>query len=384
MLMRSHGECSPLPEHRIPLNSKYCSCATHFNSPRAKNDSQSFYQKLLHANVFETEGIIGSLEHSLLGEKVVVDVSTTKLHIEENQGRLNIYVPKDRRDQEICYLRVLPTKLFNEVMMERPASNSTLAADPSAVAILISVFAASDQVIDSVLEEAGIVPVLYPDEYEEENEDSRPDQAPSSPEIEVQPDADSDTESGDSDQAPSSPGIEVQPDADSETESGDSVTTSGAGTPEATVSSNRSPSLSPLSISTARASFRPDSQARPVRGSVIQATSPSRTPEPVARGVGRILLMPGSSDSEYRRLLSNVIKAARKRRGGFPSQGHFNLDDLRNALPVDVSTDPDTYNLPFGVRNENQLAYDMKIGAAGELYVRALRITVEISLLTCK
>jgi hypothetical protein len=360
VLMRSHGECSLLPKHRIPLNLKYCSCATHFNSPRAKNDSQSVYQKLLHANVFETEGIIGSLEHSLLGEKVVVDVSTTKLHIEENQVRLNIYVPKDRRDQEICYLRVLPTKLFNEVMMERPASNSTLAADPSAVAILISVFAASDQVIDSVLEEAGIVPVLYADEYEEQNEDSRPDQAPSSPEI------------------------EAQADADSETESGDSVTTSGAGTPEATVSSNRSASLSPLSISTARASFRPDSQARPVRGSVIQATSPSRTPEYAARGVGRTPLTPGSSDSEYRRLLSNVIKAARKKKGGFPSQGHFNLDDLRNALPVDVSTDPDTYDLPFGVRNENQLAYDMKIGAAGELYVRTLRLTIKISLLTCK
>jgi hypothetical protein len=32
--------------------------------------------------------------------------------------------------------------------------------------------------------------------------------------------------------------------------------------------------------------------------------------------------------------------------------------------------------LPFGVRSENQLAHDMKVGAAGELYVRSkMRIT---------
>ena len=36
---------------------------------------------------------------------------------------------------------------------------------------------------------------------------------------------------------------------------------------------------------------------------------------------------------------------------------------------MDASTDARAYDLPFGVRNENQLAHDMKVGAAGELYV---------------
>jgi hypothetical protein len=106
-----------------------CSCAAHFGSPKAKDDSQPLYQLLLKTKVYEADGIIGSLEYTLLGETVIVEVSKTKLHIEEGQEGLNIYVPKDSKDQEICYLRLLPTKLFNETMMGEVDSNSTLALD---------------------------------------------------------------------------------------------------------------------------------------------------------------------------------------------------------------------------------------------------------------
>ena len=78
-----------------------CSCATHFGSPRAKNDSQAVYQLLLKTKVYETDGIIGSLEHTLLGETVIVEVSKTKLHFEEGLEGLNIYVPKDSMDQDL-------------------------------------------------------------------------------------------------------------------------------------------------------------------------------------------------------------------------------------------------------------------------------------------
>jgi hypothetical protein len=74
---------------------------------------------------------------------------------------------------------------------------------------------------------------------------------------------------------------------------------------------------------------------------------------------------------EYRRLLDNIVTAARNKRGAFPSQGVFNLDALLNALPVEAAREENNYDLPFGVRNENQLAHDIKVGAAGELYVRA-------------
>lgn len=53
----------------------------------------------------------------------------------------------------------------------------------------------------------------------------------------------------------------------------------------------------------------------------------------------------------------------------FPSRRAFNLNELLNALPTGASRDAIAFDLPFGVRSENQLAHDMRVGAAGELYV---------------
>jgi hypothetical protein len=108
---------------------------------------------------------------------------------------LNIYIPKDSKDQEICYLRLLPTKLFNETMMAEVDSNSTLAFDSRAVSIITAIFASSDEVVDLVLEEAGIVPVPYPDQYEEELQQSPSDDIVPSPGIDQQRNPESETTS---------------------------------------------------------------------------------------------------------------------------------------------------------------------------------------------
>jgi hypothetical protein len=307
------------------------------------NDCQTLYQLLLHANVYETDGIVGSLEHTLLGETVTVEVSKTKLHIEESPESLNIYVPKDAKDQEICYLRLLPTKLFNETMMASTESNSTLAVDASAVSIITAVFASSDEVIDLVLEEAGIVPVPYPDQYEEE--------LPQSPPANVL----------------HSPGIGHQRDLENETKSVGSETQLGISTPQASTPSVQSASSAFTTASTYRA--QTSSQTLAVRP--LSSSTPHRpNVEPLVQDNIRLPFTPDSGSAEYRRLLDNVISAAKNKRGGFPSQGSFNLDELLNALPMEASTDERAYDLPFGVRSKNQLAHDMKVGAAGELYVR--------------
>jgi hypothetical protein len=74
--------------------------------------------------------------------------------------------------------------------------------------------------------------------------------------------------------------------------------------------------------------------------------------------------------SEYQRLLETVVQAARRKRGSFPSKGAFDLNNILNALPTDPYEEDISFDTPFGVRSENQLAHDMRIGAAGELYVR--------------
>jgi len=137
------------------------------------------------------DGIIGSLK-GVYGETAI---SKAMLHIEDGLEGFNIYVPKDSKDQEICYLRLLPTKLFNEIMIEKHESNSTFASDPSAVSIISAILASSDEVIDLVLEEAGIVPVPYPDQYEEELRQSTLDNVLLSPDFDQQRDAESETAS---------------------------------------------------------------------------------------------------------------------------------------------------------------------------------------------
>ncbi|KAH8587446.1 hypothetical protein B0O99DRAFT_694433 [Bisporella sp. PMI_857] len=314
-------------------------CATHFGSPRTKNDSQALYQLLLKTRVYETDGIIGSLEHTLLGETVIVEVSKTKLHIEEDLEGLNIYVPRDSNDQEICYLRLLPTKLFNETMMAETESNSTLAMDPTAVAIITAIFASSYEVVNLVLEEAGIVPVPYRDQYEQELQQSLPD--------DVVP----------------NPSTDQHCRAESEPAPVGSGTQSGMATPGASTGSAHGTGFSTTATSTYRASYSLSVPSQPIQ----PISSPPRpSPEPVLPNNVRHLFTPGSGQVEYRRLLDNVITAAVNRRGAFPSQGAFNLDELLNALPVEVAREANHYNLPFGVRNENQLVHDMKIGAAGE------------------
>jgi hypothetical protein len=69
---------------------------------------------------------------------------------------------------------------------------------------------------------------------------------------------------------------------------------------------------------------------------------------------------PVTYDAPYVRLLDKVIEAAR-------SETLLNLQGLADALPSAEG------NLllgsPFGIRSQNQIAHDIKIGAAGELYV---------------
>lgn len=105
-----------------------------------------------------------------------------------------------------------------------------------------------------------------------------------------------------------------------------------------------------------------------------RAKSTPRTPSsPTPDRVRSNVLEPQvlSSSTEYRLLLDRIIKAAETT--SFPSKRTFNSDDMANALPCQDGPESPFVRLPnsvFGVRSENQMRHDMKIGAAGELFVR--------------
>ena len=79
---------------------------------------------------------------------------------------------------------------------------------------------------------------------------------------------------------------------------------------------------------------------------------------------------PNTSDG-YRALLERVITTAAT--AAFPARGVFNFDELRNALlsgtQAEDSSSIFSSAATFGVRSQDQLSHDMKIGAAGELFV---------------
>jgi hypothetical protein len=226
-------------------------------------------------------------------------------------------------------------KLFIETMVADASANCTLPANSSAVAIIAAVFTSSDEVIDCIPDEAGIVPVPYPDLYDDEAAHTAPEHVPSNSLDERDQDLDVEHES-----ASAKTGTERK-----------------APTPEASALPTESGQLPPIASVSYRPNYRADSQARSARPSINTFNTPASSTVSVLRETIPSPFTVDSTQTEYRRLINSVIAAARNKRGGFLSRGSFNLD----ALLMEASRDLFTCDLPFGVRNDNQLSHDMKV-----------------------
>ena len=70
----------------------------------------SLMDLLKGARVYETDGISSLLILSQGGLQVTVDIKKSEVHIGDNESGLQIYVPRDSRSQEFCYLSKLPPR----------------------------------------------------------------------------------------------------------------------------------------------------------------------------------------------------------------------------------------------------------------------------------
>lgn len=271
---------------------------------------------------------------------MTVEVNKSKLHITEHSGVLKIYIPRNGKDQELCFLQVLPIKMFNEIIMGNKASKSALASDSEAVRIIAALFVSSDEVVNDLLDHAGIIPVWYADEF--------------------------DGKAFDRAFSVASPTIHHNDKTELEevTASVASLKVSGGQSAEGI---SATPKLRPVSP-TSTSSYTTNTEATTPR--YRPATSILFSPGPSTVQSDMPLLYPSDNkQSEYCRLLSNIIAAAKSKRGGFPSLGVFNLYVWNECHPNEAEATPASYDMPFGVRTENQLAHDMRMGAAGELFV---------------
>jgi hypothetical protein len=239
------------------------------------------------------------------------------VHVEEDAGRLQVFVPRNSEERQKCYSGQLPKALTSYLGIR----------DPTAVDKFFLVFWVPEHILDSALDERGIV------------------QLP-----------DTDLSAFDLDE-PEQPGsAEVTQDTIPFTSafSHQQSQTPHQGPSRTTSSTHRG-----MQFGQGRVGTNDENGFAP---SVVSVESGALVP-PATPGSRSPIYTPRTQQDEYLRVLENVIEAAH--RAVFPSAESLNSRDTTDArLSVDS-----IQGTPFGIRSQSQIAHDIKIGAAGELFV---------------
>ncbi|KAM5385142.1 hypothetical protein ACJA88_002989 [Fusarium oxysporum] len=346
-----------------------CRVAATFRSPRFQHDETHLYDQLRAMKVLEVEGISSVLKLSQNGGRYEARLSTASEHIDEPAGNLTIYVPRDRRAQEVCFGSVLPRK-FAAWLMRNPHTNIDGNVEVDIINALTSIFASDRAVLDEILDDQGMIQLQFEDPDEDLNEE------------EIGGEQVEDNHASDS---TPEPGYEVS----------DPVLTP-------THPSLNDASILPLAVrdfeiedgaletereiveiqsSTSRQVRRGDgSTSRPLLHHSPQGRPFSPEQLNIHRPIPSHSTSQATEDQRYRTILERVIAAARF--ANFPSGGAFDLNDLRDALPDSGETNSylsyDGLDVLSRFQSTSQQERDKKIGAAGELYVFELLSKLEL------
>lgn len=261
---------------------------------------------------------------------VDVEESVAKLHLSEDSSLLSIYLPRDRKAQELCFCDLLPKRIVDWLMRD-PVTQILEPVDGDMVKIMIMIFSIHPSALHLVLDREGMAEVgIANEDFEADIED------------------------------------DIRSEASRQSDSSDDggllqITSAESSFSTATLQNHRHSVQGPARQFTAESYSSGSSYDRPV-----PISSPGR---------------PLSADnSHYLRLLNHVVESAR--RASFPSSAAFDMSQLHRALPGSLGAvyyegfdGPDVRN---AFRSDSQLERDKKVGAAGELYVRrAFRSTLQ-------
>lgn len=333
----------------VPVNPTDCyhfRCAVHYGITLAQ--AQSLHRQFLAAHVYRSTGITKTLTITLGGIRTTIEGATGNLHIENDVRQIRLYVPTDEEDCEVCYLHAIPGRLVSHLAISNTAAVKVFGD---------IVHASRSSVLDRLLEEHGIVRVpgieLMPHSVPEEQSvvASMKDTNVTVPRLMFG-------------QQRRSSGMSPAQDLNRPTlnhPSGPTATTpihhtniprfgrsASPRTPDRTKSAISDSFLSPSGHSISSSIVTPRSSVSP---------SPSRGND--VRRLGQ-----DTVDDNYRTLLEGVINSAA--RADFPVSIPIGSATAAHATPTTIS---DTV---FGRRSENQMSHDVKIGAAGELYVSVI------------
>ncbi|KAL6898616.1 hypothetical protein GGI43DRAFT_408166 [Trichoderma evansii] len=361
--------------------------AATYSSPRFLANPSEFYQLLRTMNTMETTCISSTLTVSQNNEKFCVENVIGNEHIEHTSSGLTIFVPRKRKAQAICFSSALPKK-FAEWIMRDPTTQTPGAVESEIVNILAVVFACNRSVLNEICDRHGIVEVEIPNEDIEDDEEEEDDSDFEEEQLQEQerrreqsPRLNNLTSS---EGAPSE-----QLSTSSRSSSRSSANTSFYETSETQDLGAQGNNSGALAATVARRSY-PSSHSLP--GGQEQEDIPSHGRRPIIHSghnspdssltlveSRQNLASAGSSDdTQYGVLLERVVAAAQS--ATLPSQGSFDMSDLRNNLPGQLGDDNiesfDGLGIVTRFRSANQLERDKKVGAAGELFVFELLSTL--------
>ncbi|KAH8702222.1 hypothetical protein BGW36DRAFT_289384 [Talaromyces proteolyticus] len=324
---RSESPSTSLSQVFRAKSKAFFRCALHYRSSKVQTNGQEVYHKFRQALIYESDGFTKHLRLSY-GDLTVNAVSDRGIfHLEDVHGTLILFVPRDDKQREKCYLTQLPNALERYLLIDNPGASK----------VFLLVIQASRHVLDDVLDEDGIVRIPESDlrSFERAVErDSLGEEIYVDISIE-RPDSSSDTTYESVSEEP----INNRP--------------------------NRSPSTS-FSVSNEIQSITSHSRSS---SSYVAVDRAELLPEPASLTAGRHSdglqndpLASLTQASTYVRILDTVIVKARRTR--IPS---FYARIGTSSAAAGISREE--HVSAFGVRSQNQLAHDIKIGAAGELFV---------------
>ena len=283
-----------------------------------------------------SDTIVKTVTISLEGlEPVTIEGEKARLHIEETNNHLKLYVPQEKRDREVCLVKVLPARLVAYLGIR----------EREAVEVFGHLLNVSTSVIDEILDDHGIVPLPWTEPIQQ-----------SIPSHEIPEDDEEDVS-------------EARPGLITREPSSSRYNTPERGRDSFQRASNSRPRLA----SGTNSSYERETESSHGRSAFTPATSgltdtmntprSSLTPRRVSVQL-QAESIETPPNAEYVALLKYIISAAAavalQTLGLPPLAEHFEPPEL-----VDTS---------FGIRSENPIAHDIKVGAAGELYVCSLTL----------
>jgi hypothetical protein len=250
---------------------------------------------------------------------VDVEERIAKLHISEDASLLSIYLPRDRKAQEICFCDLLPRKVV-DLLMRDPVTQILEPFDDEMVRVMIMIFGVHPAALDLVLDREGVAEIGIV------NED-------------IQIDDDFPSEAWDQ------PGTSDNEDLARSTSADASISSPTLRNDQPSFRTGDRQTMTALHSSNL-------GYNRPVPISSLNSHAPEE-------------------NAHYLRLLNHVLEWAR--RASFPSSGAFDMSQLHQTLPrAEIPGDYEGFDGPE-IRNafrfDSQLERDKKVGAAGELYV---------------